>query len=101
MHYDRRKNLPIKPARLYLFAGKTGGLKNGKKYSLSHMAEVAGINSKTLNSRVRAKECKIITDYDLRCAKAAYNNDVNKPFQSRLESAEDMLSQSWLSRALV
>lgn len=101
MRSDRRKNPPHKIPQKYLFAGKTGGLKTGEKYSLPHMAEVAGINAKTLHSRLRAKQCKIITDYDLRMAKAAYNNDADKPFITRLESAEDILSQKWLSRALV
>ena len=104
MRNDRRFNHlkhACKPAKLYSFAGKKGGLKNGNKYSLSHMAEIAGINPKTLHSRIRAKQCKIVTDYDLRNAAANHNNNIEKPFESRLESAMDMLSQEWLSRRLV
>ncbi len=100
MHNDRRRDAGKTPKK-YLFAGKKGGLKNGEKYTLPHMAEVAGINAKTLHSRLRAKQCKIITDYDLRVAKAAYNNNADKPFETRLESAETIMSQQWLAKALV
>lgn len=97
---DRRSNCG-KVALEYLFAGKKKGLKTGKKYSVPYYAEIAGINSKTLASRIRAKQCKIVTDYDLRDATAAYNNDLEKPFESRLESGNDMVSQKWLSKSLL
>ena len=97
MRKDRREWVRT-ASKLYPFAGKTGGLKCGEKYSLQHMADIAGINSKTLHSRMRAKQCKIVTDYDLRVARAAYNNDQDKPFESRLETPLQMLSQKWLSR---
>jgi hypothetical protein len=90
-----------KLAKEYPFAGSWKGLKTGNKYSLPYFAEVAGINSKTLASRIRAKQCKIITNYDLRDATAAFNNDVEKPFESRLESATDIVSQKWLSKSLL
>jgi hypothetical protein len=34
----------------------------------------------------------------LRDATAAYNNDLEKPFESRLESCNDMVSQIWLGK---
>ena len=82
---DRRSSCG-KVAVEYLFAGKRKGLKMGKKYSVP---------------RIRAKQCKIVTDYDLRDATAAYNNDLEKPFASRLESGNDMVSQIWLRKALL
>ena len=100
MHRVRHPN-SRKIAIKYSYAGRNTKLKSGEKYTLPHLAEVAGINAKTLHSRLRAKQCKVITDYDLRVAKAAYNNETDKPFESRLESQEAITSQKWLSRAIV
>lgn len=89
-----------KNAKLYSYAGRKAGLIVGKKYSLLEYAEASGVNTKTMHSRIRAKQCKIVTDYDLRIASNGNCNE-DKPFESRLDTVNSMISQEWLGRAII
>jgi hypothetical protein len=96
---DRRKrggHIPVK----YLYSGSNPALVNGEKYTIREYSNVAGISDKTMHSRIRSKDCKIITDYDLRVARQNPPPS-RKPNASRLESYADQVSQKWLARRLV
>lgn len=96
---DRRRGGGHIP-RKYLYSGSFAGLVNGTKYTLRELSDAAGISPKTMHSRVRAKACKIITDYDLRKAKSIAT-PTNKPLESRLESHADLIRDKWLRRKIV
>lgn len=86
--------------RKYRYSGSHPELEDGGLYTLRFLSDLSGISPKTMHSRVRAKHCKIITDYDLRKANKKAPPSA-KPEESRLDSYADHVRQKWLRRKLI
>jgi len=76
-----------------LYKGKHPDLVNGKSYGYEDYARVAGVNYKSLYSRLYGKN--VVTDIDLRPVRSPINIGKCKP---KLDGSD--LSQKWLSRSL-
>ena len=76
-----------------LFKGKHPDLVNGKSYGYEDYAKVAGVNYKSLYSRLYGKN--VVTDIDLRPVRAPINIKKSKPKWDGND-----LSQKWLSRRI-
>jgi hypothetical protein len=96
---DRRHRGGHTP-RTYRYSGEHPELRDGGQYTLRYLADLFGLSPKTMHSRIRAKACKIVTDYDLRKANIK-SPPKDKAIESRLECYADHVRAKWLRRKLV